>query len=126
MKDLKFSFPSDSPTEIKAIQRKIYGSGSSSTGQVIYLIPLEYDLGTKTIKVLYVTNNKGTQWKPAIIKAGGVYNGLEGSALKPVNDKSDNPWVHFYTVPAEKGYNLRLLWASSGSNTNLRPVAELP
>jgi hypothetical protein len=125
MNDLKLSFAPDSPAEIKAIQGKIYGSGLSSKGQAIYLIPLDYDTGTKTIKLLYVTNNRGTQWKPAIITAGGVYNGLEGSALKPVNDKSDKPWVHLYTVLVEKGVNLRLLWASSGSVTNLRPVAEL-
>jgi hypothetical protein len=125
IKDLKFNFAPDAPEAIKAIQGKVFGSGVDKKGQAIYLIPLEYDSATKVIKLLYVTNNKGTQYKPTKLTAAGVFNGLEGNSIKPVGDNSEKPWAHFYTVPVDKGYNLRLLWASSGSVTNLYPVAEV-
>jgi hypothetical protein len=125
LKNLRFSFTPDSPAEIKAIQGKIYGSGVDKKGQAIYLIPLAYDSATKEIKLLYVTNNKGTQYKPTKLTSTGTFNGVEGNSIRPIGDNPEKPWAHFYTLPTDIGYNLRLLWASSGSVTNLRPVAQL-
>lgn len=125
IKDLKFSFSSDSPAEILAVRGKIYGWRSSRTDQATYLIPLEYDSGTKSIKLLYVSDNKGTQYKPTQFTAGGVYNGSEGSAVKPVNDKSDKPWARFYILPEKQNSKLRLAW-QTGGDADFLPVAELP
>jgi hypothetical protein len=123
-KDLNFSFPPDSPKEILAIHGKIYRWKSSRTDQVAYLIPLEYNLGTKTITLLYVSNNKGTQYEPTKITVGGVYNGSEGSAVKPVNDKTDKPWARFYILPEQQNSKLRLAW-QAGGDSDFSPVAEI-
>lgn len=123
--DLKFSLSPDSPEEIRAIQGKIYATRRGEDEKVIYLIPTGYDSGTKRIRLLYNTDNKGTQWKPEKTIIEGIYNGSEGSAVKSVNNKSDKPWARLHIFPEKQSLKLRLAW-ESGGNTDFFPVAELP
>jgi hypothetical protein len=97
--DLKFSFSSDSPEEIRAIQGKIFGKKRAEGQKMMYLIPVGYDRATKEIRLMYINDNNGTQSKPIKMTVGGIYNGSEGSPLKNVNDKSGQPWAHFYVMP---------------------------
>lgn len=126
IKDLKFSFPPNSPEEILAIKGKIYG-GKSKTGRgddqrTIYLIPLGYDLETKKIKILYITNNYGTSTKinPEKTPLEGMYNGLlEGASLKG--------FVTLYILKPTgtyKEHRIRLRFY--GADGDFPPVAELP
>ena len=123
--DLKFSLSPDSPEEIRAIQGKIYGTKRGEDEKMIYLIPAGYDSGIKKIKLLYVTDNKGTQWKPEKTIIEGIYHGSEGSAVKNINDKSDKPWARLHIISEKQSSKLRLAW-ETGGNTDFFPVAEFP
>ena len=121
--EVKTNFSSDSPKEILAIKGKIYGGGDLPT---TYLIPLGYDTGTKTLRLLKTTANEGTKFKPSKYTIGGVYNGSEGSSMKDVNSKPDAPPVlRFYIMPEKQGYKLHIEWETGGGD-DLFPVAELP
>jgi hypothetical protein len=123
-KDLKLSFPADSPERIRLIQGKIYRFFSENTGQATYLIPLGYDQGTKVIRFLFITNNKGTRFQPARMTIEGIYSESAEIALKPIGIKNDNPWAQLRMVPKDKGLELQLLWPS-GSQSDLSFFAEL-
>jgi hypothetical protein len=121
--EAKINFPNDSPKEILGIQGRIYGGGDRPR---TYLIPLGYDTGTRLLKLLKVTANEGTKFKPSKYIIGGFYNGPEGSLMKDVNSKPDAPPVlRFYIIPEKQGYKLRIDWETGGSN-DLFPIAELP
>lgn len=125
IKDLKFNFSPDSPSEILSAKGKIFKWESDRTEQVTYLIPLEFDIATSTVKLLYVTNNKGTKYGPVKLVISGVYNGSEGSNVKPEKDKSNNPWAQFYIIPKGNTVEPRLLWPS-GNNAYFFFFSELP
>jgi hypothetical protein len=123
--DLKYSLSPEAPEEIVAIQTKIYGTRRPAGDKMNYLIPAGYDSQTKRIKLLYVTNNKGTQWDPIKILIDGIYSGSDGSPVKYVTDKSDKPWARLYILPEKQGFMLRLAW-QTGGNADFFPVADLP
>jgi hypothetical protein len=133
LEEVKTNFPSNSPKEILAIQGSIYGGewrkdDNQWRGQILYLIPLSYDEATKEIRLLYVTNDEAiANSKPRKFIIGGIYNGSEGNAMKPITDKSDKPWARFFNIiTAKQGdYNLRLFF-SSESGADFFPVAKLP
>jgi hypothetical protein len=135
LEEVKTNFPPDSPKEILAIQGKIYagkigkessGRGVRSVGPMQYLIPLGYDPGTKTIRLLKMTANEGTTTKPSKYIIEGVYNGSEGGDLKRANYQTATPeLLRFYIKPMKQGYKLYIFW-HTGSDVDLLPVAELP
>ncbi|HEX2974432.1 MAG TPA: hypothetical protein VHO68_00715 [Bacteroidales bacterium] len=126
LKELKFSFPSDSPTEVLALKGKVYGSTSTKTGQTTYLVPIGFDPKSKVIRLFYVTNNSAQQTpKPVKMTIEGVYKGADGSELKPIHDKSDKPWVKFFIVSIDGVSKPRLLWPN-GADYPFFVVAELP
>jgi CubicO group peptidase (beta-lactamase class C family) len=125
IKELRFSFASDTPAEVLAIKGKVYGKKKVEGQKMMYLIPLEFNAGTRKIRLLYVSDNKGTGSKPVRYPVEGTYDGSNDIVLKPAGSKPDQPWASLYMGPEKQRGNLRLDWDVGGS-TPFVPVAELP